>query len=99
MSLLKQRGKELERFDGLSLIYCIIFQQIPTGNAEPTLPNVFCVRRGQSCISRTLMGPYGVDRAVHSLEFTDCENGLGKSPRRGNFFRQRGREIQKNPKR
>lgn len=25
------------------------------------------------------MGPYGVDRAVHSLEFTDCENGLGKS--------------------
>lgn len=24
------------------------------------------------------MGPYGVDRAVHSLEFTDCENGLGK---------------------
>lgn len=28
-------------------------------------------------ISRTLMGPYGVDRAVHSMEFTDCENGLG----------------------
>ncbi|XP_039467090.1 syntaxin-binding protein 4 isoform X3 [Oreochromis aureus] len=27
--------------------------------------------------SRTLMGPYGVDRAVHSMEFTDCENGLG----------------------
>ncbi|XP_066499054.1 syntaxin-binding protein 4 isoform X3 [Hoplias malabaricus] len=26
---------------------------------------------------RTLMGPYGVDRAVHSMEFTDCENGLG----------------------
>ncbi|KAL2101516.1 hypothetical protein ACEWY4_003277 [Coilia grayii] len=25
----------------------------------------------------TLMGPYGVDRAVHSMEFTDCENGLG----------------------
>ncbi|XP_068605625.1 syntaxin-binding protein 4 [Brachionichthys hirsutus] len=47
MSLLKQRGRELERFDGLSLIYW------------------------------TLMGPYGVDRAVHSLEFTDCENGLG----------------------
>lgn len=23
------------------------------------------------------MGPYGVDRAVHSLEFIDCENGLG----------------------
>ncbi|XP_038595248.1 syntaxin-binding protein 4 isoform X9 [Micropterus salmoides] len=47
MSLLKQRGRELERFDGLSLIYW------------------------------TLMGPYGVDRAVHSMEFTDCENGLG----------------------
>lgn len=29
--------------------------------------------------NRTLMGPYGVDRAVHSMEFTDCENGLGKS--------------------
>ncbi|KAM6957273.1 syntaxin-binding protein 4 [Aplochiton taeniatus] len=47
MSLLKQRGRELERFDGLSLIYW------------------------------TLMGPYGVDRAVYSMEFTDCENGLG----------------------
>ncbi|XP_071765967.2 syntaxin-binding protein 4 [Centroberyx gerrardi] len=47
MSLLKQRGRELERFDGLSLIYW------------------------------TLMGPYGVDRAVHSMEFIDCENGLG----------------------
>ncbi|KAI1896175.1 hypothetical protein AGOR_G00092100 [Albula goreensis] len=23
------------------------------------------------------MGPYGVDRAVHAMEFTDCENGLG----------------------
>lgn len=23
------------------------------------------------------MGPYGVDRAVHSMEFNDCENGLG----------------------
>ncbi|XP_028268427.1 syntaxin-binding protein 4 isoform X3 [Parambassis ranga] len=28
-------------------------------------------------VARTLMGPYGVDRAVHSMEFTDCENGLG----------------------
>ncbi|XP_064414962.1 partitioning defective 3 homolog [Latimeria chalumnae] len=26
---------------------------------------------------RTLMGPYGLDRAVHCMEFTDCENGLG----------------------
>nr|XP_055048576.1 syntaxin-binding protein 4 isoform X2 [Misgurnus anguillicaudatus]XP_055048594.1 syntaxin-binding protein 4 isoform X2 [Misgurnus anguillicaudatus] len=47
MSYLNPRGRELERFDGLSLIYW------------------------------TLMGPYGVDRAVHSIEFTDCENGLG----------------------
>ncbi|XP_037400561.1 syntaxin-binding protein 4 isoform X2 [Pygocentrus nattereri] len=47
MSCLNPRGRELERFDGLSLIYW------------------------------TLMGPYGVDRAVHSMEFTDCENGLG----------------------
>ncbi|XP_062307029.1 syntaxin-binding protein 4 isoform X7 [Osmerus eperlanus] len=47
MSFLKERGRELERFDGLSLIYW------------------------------TLMGPYGVDRAVHSIEFKDCENGLG----------------------
>ncbi|XP_048051948.1 syntaxin-binding protein 4 isoform X6 [Megalobrama amblycephala] len=47
MSYLNPRGRELERFDGLSLIYW------------------------------TLMGPYGVDRAVHSMEFTDCENGLG----------------------
>ncbi|XP_051987360.1 syntaxin-binding protein 4-like isoform X1 [Xyrauchen texanus] len=47
MSYLNPRGRELERFDGLSLIYW------------------------------TLMGPYGVDRAVHSIDFTDCENGLG----------------------
>uniref|UniRef100_A0A8B9H3K0 Si:dkeyp-72e1.9 n=1 Tax=Astyanax mexicanus TaxID=7994 RepID=A0A8B9H3K0_ASTMX len=47
MSCLNPRGRQLERFDGLSLIYW------------------------------TLMGPYGVDRAVHSMEFTDCENGLG----------------------
>ncbi|XP_055048576.2 syntaxin-binding protein 4 isoform X3 [Misgurnus anguillicaudatus] len=47
MSYLNPRGRELERFDGLSLIYW------------------------------TLMGPYGVDRSVHSIEFTDCENGLG----------------------
>lgn len=28
--------------------------------------------------NRTLMGPYGVDRAVHSMEFAECENGLGE---------------------
>ncbi|XP_035387724.1 syntaxin-binding protein 4 isoform X2 [Electrophorus electricus] len=32
---------------------------------------------GLSLIYWTLMGPYGIDRAVHSMEFTDCENGLG----------------------
>ncbi|XP_031670202.1 syntaxin-binding protein 4 isoform X4 [Oncorhynchus kisutch] len=47
MPFSKGGGRELERFDGLSLIYW------------------------------TLMGPYGVDRAVHEIEFTDCENGLG----------------------
>ncbi|KAF5894765.1 syntaxin-binding protein 4-like isoform X2 [Clarias magur] len=45
MSCLKKT--ELERFDGLSLIYW------------------------------TLMGPYGLDRAVHLMQFSDCENGLG----------------------
>ncbi|XP_076852237.1 syntaxin-binding protein 4 isoform X2 [Brachyhypopomus gauderio] len=32
---------------------------------------------GLSLIYWTLMGPYGIDRAVHSIDFTDCENGLG----------------------
>ncbi|XP_041086144.1 syntaxin-binding protein 4 isoform X1 [Polyodon spathula] len=30
-----------------------------------------------SLSQRTLMGPYGADRIVHSIDFTDCENGLG----------------------
>ncbi|KAM4698771.1 syntaxin-binding protein 4-like isoform 2-T2 [Rhinophrynus dorsalis] len=47
MSYLRPSGKELERFDGLSLIYW------------------------------TLMGPYGMDRTVYSMEFNDCCNGLG----------------------
>ncbi|XP_019213931.1 syntaxin-binding protein 4 isoform X5 [Oreochromis niloticus] len=38
---------------------------------KPNTPRVF------SGFIWTLMGPYGVDRAVHSMEFTDCENGLG----------------------
>lgn len=29
-------------------------------------------------LCRTLMGPYGVDRAVHLMQFSDCENGLGE---------------------
>ncbi|CAI9624121.1 unnamed protein product, partial [Staurois parvus] len=28
-------------------------------------------------ISRTLMGPYGIDRTVYCIEFNDCANGLG----------------------
>ncbi|XP_036408732.1 syntaxin-binding protein 4 [Megalops cyprinoides] len=32
---------------------------------------------GLSLLYWTLMGPHGVDRAVHSMDFTDCENGLG----------------------
>ncbi|XP_075888552.1 syntaxin-binding protein 4 isoform X3 [Nelusetta ayraudi] len=41
------------------------------------MPTFSVMYKGAVIISRTLMGPYGVDRAVHSLEFTDCENGLG----------------------
>ncbi|AWP18279.1 putative syntaxin-binding protein 4-like [Scophthalmus maximus] len=35
------------------------------------------IRHSGAAFRTTLMGPYGVDRAVHSMEFTDCENGLG----------------------
>ncbi|XP_077591582.1 syntaxin-binding protein 4 isoform X2 [Stigmatopora nigra] len=41
------------------------------------MPTFSVMYKGAVIISRTLMGPYGVDRAVHSLDFTDCENGLG----------------------
>ncbi|KAM6965798.1 syntaxin-binding protein 4 isoform 4-T4 [Tautogolabrus adspersus] len=41
------------------------------------MPTFSVMYKGAVIISRTLMGPYGVDRAVHSIEFTDCENGLG----------------------
>ncbi|CAH2307880.1 syntaxin-binding 4-like [Pelobates cultripes] len=37
--------------------------------------SVFC--KGAMLISRTLMGPYGMDRSVYCMEFTDCTNGLG----------------------
>ncbi|XP_072561190.1 syntaxin-binding protein 4 [Paramormyrops kingsleyae] len=33
--------------------------------------------KGAVVISRTLMGPYGIDRTVHLMEFLDCEDGLG----------------------
>ncbi|XP_034567778.1 syntaxin-binding protein 4 isoform X1 [Notolabrus celidotus] len=41
------------------------------------MPTFSVMYKGAVIISRTLMGPYGVDRAVYSMEFTDCENGLG----------------------
>ncbi|XP_028311204.1 syntaxin-binding protein 4 isoform X2 [Gouania willdenowi] len=41
------------------------------------MPTFSVMYKGAVIISRTLMGPYGVDRAVHSMEFADCENGLG----------------------
>nr|XP_020463989.1 syntaxin-binding protein 4-like isoform X2 [Monopterus albus] len=41
------------------------------------MPTFSVIYKGAVIISRTLMGPYIVDRAVHSMEFTDCENGLG----------------------
>ncbi|XP_044160070.1 syntaxin-binding protein 4-like [Bufo gargarizans] len=37
--------------------------------------SVFC--KGAVMISRTLMGPYGMDRTVYCMEFNDCLNGLG----------------------
>ncbi|XP_061702351.1 syntaxin-binding protein 4 isoform X2 [Syngnathoides biaculeatus] len=41
------------------------------------MPTFSVMYKGAVIISRTLMGPYGVDRTVHSMDFTDCENGLG----------------------
>ncbi|XP_072273500.1 syntaxin-binding protein 4-like isoform X2 [Pyxicephalus adspersus] len=37
--------------------------------------SVFC--KGAMMITRTLMGPYGIDRTVYCMEFNDCANGLG----------------------
>ncbi|XP_072298465.1 syntaxin-binding protein 4 isoform X5 [Eucyclogobius newberryi] len=41
------------------------------------MPTFSVMLKGAVLISRTLMGTYGVDRSVHSLEFNECENGLG----------------------
>ncbi|XP_034166008.2 syntaxin-binding protein 4 isoform X2 [Pangasianodon hypophthalmus] len=41
------------------------------------MPTFSVMFKGAVIISRTLMGPYGVDRAVHLMQFSDCENGLG----------------------
>uniref|UniRef100_A0A8C1IRD0 Si:dkeyp-72e1.9 n=1 Tax=Cyprinus carpio TaxID=7962 RepID=A0A8C1IRD0_CYPCA len=46
-------------------------------NLLKKMPTFSVMYKGAVMISRTLMGPHGVDRAVHSMEFTDCENGLG----------------------
>ncbi|XP_061837689.1 syntaxin-binding protein 4 isoform X2 [Nerophis lumbriciformis] len=41
------------------------------------MPTFSVMYKGAVLISRTLMGPYGADRTVHSMDFSDCENGLG----------------------
>ncbi|XP_069762210.1 syntaxin-binding protein 4 [Narcine bancroftii] len=41
------------------------------------MPTFSVLYKGAVIISRTVLGPYGVDRRVHCLDFTDCENGLG----------------------
>ncbi|XP_064009236.1 syntaxin-binding protein 4-like isoform X2 [Pogoniulus pusillus] len=41
------------------------------------MPAVSVLYKGAIIISRTLMGPYGMDRTVHCFDFYDCANGLG----------------------
>ncbi|KAK2533490.1 syntaxin-binding protein 4-like [Columba guinea] len=41
------------------------------------MPAVSVLYKGVIIISRTLMGPYGMDRAVHCFDFYNCANGLG----------------------
>ncbi|XP_060749082.1 syntaxin-binding protein 4 isoform X3 [Tachysurus vachellii] len=41
------------------------------------MPTFSVMFKGAVIISRTLMGPYGDDRAVHLIQFSDCGNGLG----------------------
>ncbi|XP_043542746.1 PH and SEC7 domain-containing protein-like [Chiloscyllium plagiosum] len=41
---------------------------------------------------RTIMGPYGINRAVHRVVFSDCENGLGIKII-GGFKEQTGEEY------
>lgn len=40
------------------------------------------------------MGPYGVDRTVHSMDFTDCENGLGEYSTVYQFLKKVRDELQ-----
>ncbi|CAL8317487.1 unnamed protein product [Arctogadus glacialis] len=46
-------------------------------DSKPVDLGLFPLRMNPTFKDRTLMGPYGVDRAVHALEFNECENGLG----------------------
>ncbi|XP_078415167.1 syntaxin-binding protein 4 isoform X2 [Cetorhinus maximus] len=41
------------------------------------MPTFSVLYKGAVIISRTVLGPYGIDRRVHCVDFTDCENGLG----------------------
>ncbi|XP_038007484.1 syntaxin-binding protein 4-like isoform X3 [Motacilla alba alba] len=41
------------------------------------MPAVSILYKGAIIISRTLMGPYGMDRTVHCFDFYECANGLG----------------------
>ncbi|KAM4632490.1 syntaxin-binding protein 4-like [Discoglossus pictus] len=41
------------------------------------MPSVPVFFKGAAMISRTLMGPYGMDRTVYCMEFNECANGLG----------------------
>ncbi|XP_069785987.1 syntaxin-binding protein 4 isoform X4 [Narcine bancroftii] len=63
--------------------------QKATGSAEA------CTRdpepSGSAC-HRTIMGPYGINRAVHRFVFSDCENGLGIKVI-GGFKEQSGEEY------
>ncbi|XP_077172116.1 syntaxin-binding protein 4-like isoform X2 [Paroedura picta] len=41
------------------------------------MPAISLLYKGVVFLSRTLMGPYGMDRTVHCVDFYDCANGLG----------------------
>ncbi|XP_067914679.1 syntaxin-binding protein 4 isoform X2 [Heterodontus francisci] len=43
-------------------------------------------------LTKTIMGPYGINRAVHRVVFSDCENGLGIKII-GGFKEQTGEEY------
>ncbi|XP_010192699.1 PREDICTED: syntaxin-binding protein 4-like, partial [Mesitornis unicolor] len=45
--------------------------------ATSKMPTASVLYKGAIIISRTLMGPYGMDRTVHCFDFYDCANGLG----------------------